>query len=194
MRRFFRSRTVTDCLFFLLILGIALALSFALSAVNDDNNPFAMAVPVKGEQPLVLDVACSVTARGNISNCKKEGKQIPLGWAIDAEGNPTTEPDKALVGAVLPFAGHKGSGIAIMVDILCGILNGGVASKHVREDKSCGPNVGHTMIAIDIAAFDDPAAFDERIKAFMKELKEVRKGCNSKTREDSDCNKRKGGR
>ena len=138
-------------------------------------NPFSMAVPVKGEQPLVLDVACSVTARGNISNCKKEGKQIPLGWAIDADGNPTTDPDKALVGAVLPFAGHKGSGIAIMVDILCGILNGGVASKHVREDKSCGPNVGHTMIAIDIAAFDDPEAFDARVKAFMQELKQAEK-------------------
>lgn len=134
-------------------------------------NPFAMAVPVKGEEPLVLDVACSVTARGNISNCKREGKQIPPGWAIDAQGEPTTDPASALAGAVLPFAGHKGSGIAIMVDILCGILNSGVTSNHVREDKSAGPNVGHTMIAIDIAAFEDPEEFDARVKAFAAELK-----------------------
>ena len=138
-------------------------------------NPFAMAVPVKDQAPLVLDVACSVTARGNISNCKREGKDIPLGWAIDSEGNPTTDPARALVGAVLPFAGHKGSGIAIMVDILCGILNQGVTSKHVREDKTTGPNVGHTMIAIDISFFEDPEAFDARIKAFAAELKNAKK-------------------
>ena len=138
-------------------------------------NPFSMAVPVKGGAPLVLDAACSVTARGNISNFKREGKQIPLGWAIDAEGNPTTDPEKALVGAVLPFAGHKGSGIAIMVDILCGILNSGVTSKHVREDKSCGPNVGHTMIAIDISAFEDPDVFDARVKTFAQELRNAEK-------------------
>jgi len=68
-------------------------------------NPFSMAVPMKDSEPMVLDVACSVTARGNISNCKREGKEIPLGWAIDNEGNPTTDPARALVGAVLPFAG-----------------------------------------------------------------------------------------
>ena len=138
-------------------------------------NPFSMAVPMKDMAPMVLDVACSVTARGNIANYNREKKEIPLGWAIDAEGNPTTDAAKALVGAVLPFAGHKGSGIAIMVDVLCGILNQGVTSKHVREDKSCGPNVGHTMIAIDIAAFEDPEDFDKRIKAFASELKNAEK-------------------
>ena len=134
-------------------------------------NPFAMAVPMKDSAPMVLDVACSVTARGNISNCKREGKDIPLGWAIDSEGNPTTDPAKALVGAVLPFAGHKGSGIAIMVDVLCGVLNGGVTSSHVREDKTTGPNVGHTMIAIDISFFEDPEEFDCRMKKMAEELK-----------------------
>lgn len=134
-------------------------------------NPFSMAVPMQGQAPMVLDVACSVTARGNISNCKREGKEIPLGWAIDAEGNPTTDPARALVGAVLPFAGHKGSGIAIMVDVLCGILNSGVTSKHVREDQTVGPNVGHTMIAIDISFFEEPEEFDRRMKQFAAELK-----------------------
>ena len=134
-------------------------------------NPFSMAVPVAGRAPLVLDVACSVTARGNISNAKREGKQIPLGWAIDSEGNPTTDPDKALVGAVLPFAAHKGSGIAIMVDVLCGLLNSGVTSKHVREDTTCGPNVGHTMIAIDISAFEDVEKFKADATKFADEIK-----------------------
>ena len=138
-------------------------------------NPFSMVVPIKGEEPMVLDVACSVTARGNISNCKREGKDIPLGWAIDEDGNPTTDAAKALVGAVLPFAGHKGSGIAIMVDVLCGILNQGVTSKHVREDKTTGPQVGHTMIAIDISAFEDPDEFDIRIKNFANELRQANK-------------------
>ena len=138
-------------------------------------NPFSMAVPVEGREPMVLDVACSVTARGNISNAKREGKQIPPGWAIDPEGNPTTDPEKALVGAVLPFAGHKGSGVAIMIDTLCGILNHGVTSKHVREDTTCGPNVGHIMIAVDIAAFGDVAEFKAAAAAYAEELKQSKK-------------------
>lgn len=137
-------------------------------------NPFSVAVPAE-EFPLVLDVACSVTARGNISNAKREGKDIPLGWAIDAEGNPTTDAAKALVGAVLPFAGHKGSGIAIMVDIMCGILNSGVTSKHVREDTTTGPNVGHMMIAIDPEAFMTKEEFKERLEKYKKELANAKK-------------------
>lgn len=138
-------------------------------------NPFSMAVPMKDSEPMVLDVACSVTARGNISNAKREGKAIPLGWAIDQEGNPTTDPAAALVGAVLPFAGHKGSGVAIMIDILCGILNQGVTSKHIREDKSVGPNVGHMMVAIDVTAFGDFDEFEENVKKFAAELKAAKK-------------------
>lgn len=137
-------------------------------------NPFSVAVPTD-EYPMVLDVACSVTARGNISNAKREGKDIPLGWAIDAEGNPTTDAAKALVGAVLPFAGHKGSGIAIMVDIMCGILNAGVTSKHVREDATKGPNVGHLMIAIDPEAFMTKEEFTERLAAYKAELANAKK-------------------
>ena len=137
-------------------------------------NPFSVAVPC-AEYPLVLDVACSVTARGNISNAKREGKDIPLGWAIDAEGNPTTDAAKALVGAVLPFAGHKGSGIAIMVDIMCGILNSGVTSRHVRENTETGPNVGHVMIAADPEAFMTKEEFAERLETYKCELSGARK-------------------
>lgn len=138
-------------------------------------NPFSLAIPVEGSFPLVLDVACSVTARGNISNAKREGEKIPLGWAIDAEGNPTTDPVAALTGAVLPFAGHKGSGIAIMVDILCGILNSGVTSKHVRENKEAGPEVGHLMMAIDPRAFLTEEEFKERLTKYQEELHNAKK-------------------
>ena len=138
-------------------------------------NPFSMAIPTGTDAPLVLDVACSVTARGNISNAKREGQAIPLGWAIDEEGNPTTDAAAALKGAVLPFAGHKGSGIAIMIDILCGILNSGVTSKHVREDKTKGPEVGHMMIAIDPKAFGSEEEFAQRLAAYQEELKAAKK-------------------
>lgn len=137
-------------------------------------NPFSLAVPSENF-PLVLDVACSVTARGNISNAKREGKDIPLGWAIDAEGNPTTDAAKALVGAVLPFAGHKGSGIAIMVDVLCGLLNGGTTSKHIREDESKGPGVGHVMLAIDPQAFLSKEEFAEKLEVFKQEVTGAKK-------------------
>lgn len=142
-------------------------------------NPFSMAVPVADRPPLVLDVACSVTARGNISNAKREGRTIPAGWAIDRDGNATTDPTAALAGCVLPFGGHKGSGIAIMVDAMCGVLSGASYGKHLRRtpeetQAGVGPNVGHFFLAINIAAFDDKAAFKLRMKAMVEELKLAR--------------------
>lgn len=138
-------------------------------------NPFSIAVPAAGREPLVLDVACSVTARGNIANAKREGREIPAGWAIDAEGNPTTDAAAALKGCVLPFAGHKGSGLAIVVDILSGILSGAAYGIHLRDaqlgDHEGGPNVGHFFAAINIAAFDDLEAFKARTAKALDELK-----------------------
>lgn len=88
------------------------------------NNPLAFASPAPAGPPLVFDIAASGVARGNVLAAAREGREIPLGWAIDAEGNPTTDPKAALAGAMLPMAGHKGIGIAMMVECLAGSLSG----------------------------------------------------------------------
>lgn len=138
-------------------------------------SPFAVSVPVEDRPPVSLDISCSVAARGRIANANREGRQIPAGWAIDSEGLPTTDPAAALKGAILPFSGHKGSGISIIIDILCGILNGGITSKHVREDPDKGPGVGHFFVALNIAAFEPLDEFKARAKSFCEEINNAEK-------------------
>lgn len=138
-------------------------------------SPFAIAAPVQDKPPIALDVSCSVSARGRITNAKREGKSIPLGWAIDKDGNPTTDPAAALVGAILPLGGHKGSGMSMIMDVLCGVLNGGSTAKHVREDPDKGPGIGHFFLALDISAFEPLDEFKARAKTFVEEVKTAEK-------------------
>jgi LDH2 family malate/lactate/ureidoglycolate dehydrogenase len=86
------------------------------------HNPIAFGCPLPGQAPIVFDVACSVAARGHILLAAREGKSIPEGWALDADGQPTTDAHRALAGSLLPTGGHKGIGIAMMVECLAGAL------------------------------------------------------------------------
>jgi LDH2 family malate/lactate/ureidoglycolate dehydrogenase len=86
------------------------------------HNPIAFGCPVPGSAPVVFDVACSVAARGHILLAAREGRPIPEGWALDESGAPTTDAKRALRGALLPMGGHKGIGIAMMVECLAGAL------------------------------------------------------------------------
>jgi LDH2 family malate/lactate/ureidoglycolate dehydrogenase len=141
-------------------------------------NPFSVAIPVADRYPMVLDVSCSVTARGNIANAKREGRQIPDGWAIDKDGHPTNDPAAALDGWVLPFAGHKGSGLAIVVDALAGVLSGAAFGLQLREAQkegsTAGPNVGHFFAAVNPGAFGDADAFMLRMKEQVDRLKSAK--------------------
>jgi LDH2 family malate/lactate/ureidoglycolate dehydrogenase len=89
------------------------------------NNPFAMAVPTTREWPMVLDMATSVVAGGKLDVARSKGEKIPLGWARDADGNPTDDPAKAREGSLEPLGGPKGYGLAVMLDVLAGVLSGG---------------------------------------------------------------------
>jgi len=89
------------------------------------NNPLAMGFPVKNGEPIVLDMALSVVARGKIMVALKRGERIPEGWALSKDGKPTTDPKEAYEGILLPIGGYKGLGLAIVMDMLCGILVGG---------------------------------------------------------------------
>lgn len=89
------------------------------------NNPVAIAVPTRREWPMVLDMATSVAAGGKLDVAATRGLTIPLGWAVDAEGRPTTDPLEGRKGALLPVGGPKGYGLAVMLDVLTGVLSGG---------------------------------------------------------------------
>lgn len=118
-------------------------------------NPMAFAWPRSAKPPLVFDQASSVSARGEIQLHALEGKSLPQGWAIDSSGNPTQDPDAALQGAQLPFGGHKGSSIALMIELLAGALIGDLFSyESMQKDtlKVGAPFGGEFLIAIDPAA------------------------------------------
>ena len=88
------------------------------------NTPISIAAPSTGDMPLVLDMALSVAARGNLFVASRQKTKIPDGWAIDKEGVPTNDPDAALLGSVLPIGTYKGSGLALMIEVLTGALMG----------------------------------------------------------------------
>ena len=92
------------------------------------HNPIAFGCPLSGQAPIVFDVACSVAARGHVLLAAREGKPIPEGWALDAQGRPTTDAQHALEGSLMPMSGHKGIGIAMMVECLAGALAASAAS------------------------------------------------------------------
>lgn len=115
-------------------------------------NPMSFAWPRPGKPPMVFDQASSASARGEIMLHLRDGHDIPAGWAIDQDGEPTTDPAAGLAGAQLPFGGYKGGAIALMVELLVGALIGDVFSFEVTErDNGDGgpPTGGEFMMAID---------------------------------------------
>ena len=134
------------------------------------NNPISIGAPGK-PFPLVLDMSSSSTAMGKVRAAALKGQQIPTGMAMDIEGNPTNAPQAVLDGgALLPSGGHKGSGIAVMVDVLCGLLSGANVHPH-REGvpTATGPlNVGHLFGAIRVDSFCPIDTFHSRVEQYIQ--------------------------
>jgi len=117
-------------------------------------NPMAFGWPRENRSPMVFDQASSACARGEIQLHLRAGKPLPEGWAIDEHGEPTTDPAAALAGAQLPFGGHKGAAIALMVELLAGALIGDLFSTESKARdtaKTGAPFGGEYVIAIDPA-------------------------------------------
>ena len=139
-------------------------------------NPIALAAPSHGD-PFVLDMTPSVVALGKLILAQKLGKSIPLGWALDPDGKPTTDPAAGRAGSLVPIGGAKGSGLAMAVDILSGILTGAGYGPHLHDlyafDAPQG--VGHFIGAIDISHFLDLEAFRTGMDTFASEIKDLKK-------------------
>lgn len=117
------------------------------------NNPISIAAPVREGAPLVLDMAMSNTAFGKILYAQEENKNIPEGWGVDAMGAPTTDPDKVVNGGFLaPVGGPKGFGLALMAEVLTGVLSGGDFSEMIPSmyDVDKKQSISHFMLSIDI--------------------------------------------
>ena len=139
-------------------------------------NPLSLSCPTK-TRPLVTDIATSTVALGKLILAQKLGKSIPEGWALDKDGNPTTDPAEGRKGMLTPFGGPKGSGIAIMIDIASGILSGGGFGNHLTGlYEMTGPQgVGHFMGTIDVSHFTDLETFKEKVSEMSAEIKALKK-------------------
>lgn len=157
--------------------------TFGRSAILG-TNPISLTAPAGKEKPFVLDMATSVVPRGKLEVYDRLQKSMPLGWAVDITGRSTTDPhsvldalSKRLGGGILPlggegeeYSGHKGYGLALMVDVLCGVLSGSGTGLGVDSDKA-KPNVGHFFMAIDPAAFRPLEEFRRDMDRLAQELK-----------------------
>lgn len=137
-------------------------------------NPLAVSFPTGKGFPVKIDLATSAIARGNIIAAQRKGQAIPEGWALDDAGEPTTDAAKALLGSLVPMAGHKGYALALMIELYSGVLSGSaigsaIGSMYKHMDRP--QDVGHFFCLIDIAAFQEPADFLRRIDATIDEIK-----------------------
>jgi LDH2 family malate/lactate/ureidoglycolate dehydrogenase len=137
-------------------------------------NPICVAIPTGGDVDIVLDMASSVVARGKIRLAATTGKSIPLGWALDSDGRPTENPQSAMTGTLLPIGGPKGYGLALIVDVLAGVLTGSSFGVHVpsTDQLSEPPSSGFFVQALDIGAFADPLEFQQNLQQLIAEIRE----------------------
>lgn len=131
-------------------------------------NPIAAAVPLADRPPFVLDFATSAVAEGKVRVARNSGKEIPTGWVLDKEGNPTTNPADLYEGGMLvPAAGHKGYSLALLVDLLGGMLTGGGSAPQAGTLQSNGV----LFIVLSISAFRTPEEFYAEAGAMVERIK-----------------------
>lgn len=141
------------------------------------NNPLCVAAPVPDGPHFILDMAMSVAARGKIRVAERNRRPIPEGWAVDRDGRPTTDPTAALKGFLVPFGGHKGSGLSMAVDILAGVISGaafltGIASW--AEQPKEPQRAGHFFLLIDPARLTGADAFADAMARFRETVVSTR--------------------
>ncbi len=148
-------------------------------------NPISLTAPAMKEKAFVLDMATSTVPRGKVEVYNRLGKPIPHGWAVDETGRSSTDPARVLKalanrlgGGLLPlggegedFGGHKGYGLALMVDVLCGVLSGAATGLRVYADEK-RPDVGHFFMALDPTAFRPLDEFRRDMDRLARELKD----------------------
>ncbi len=142
-------------------------------------NPFAIAIPAGQEQPMVLDLATTVVARGRVLLYAKQNKPLEPGWAFDAQGRPTTDAQAALKGLLAPIGGYKGYGIALAIDMLCGVMTGSSYGTHfpgfLADNLKDPTDVGSVFAAVNVESFMDLPDFTAGMDKAIREIKTCEK-------------------
>ena len=159
---------------------VALAFTISPSAINAwggkrafyGTNPVAAVFPRKDAEPIVVDLSLTEVTRGKIMVYAKEGKPIPLGWAVDKEGNPTTDAKAALTGSLNAIGGAKGAALALMVEVLCVALTGAAFSFENDSYFEPGnkPRIGHAILAIDPGALAGNESYLSRLEVMITNM------------------------
>ncbi|MFP3916028.1 MAG: Ldh family oxidoreductase [Actinomycetota bacterium] len=141
------------------------------------NNPIAIAFPSAGEVPVVLDIALSEAAMGKVRMADAAGEPIPDTWATDSDGVPTTEPAAAISGMLLPVGGHKGFGLAFMLDLLAGVLSGGAwgdAVSPLYGDPAVPYDASHFFLAVHADHFRPASEVEAEVQAAAERIRRSR--------------------
>jgi len=138
-------------------------------------NPLAVAIPAGEEAPVVLDIATTVVSYGTVKNYRLQGKAMPEGWMVSREdGGALTDPQRSDEGLLLPIGGYKGSGLALVLGLLAGTLNGAAFGRDVidfnYDDENACDN-GHFIIALDVARFTSLEVFTAEVDRHMRDLR-----------------------
>ena len=157
--------------------GVAATAPFGALETFLGTTPLSVAIPTLTSPPFVIDMATSEGARKKVRQALKQGMPLPTGWALDKEGNPTTDPKAALEGVMLPFGGMKGSAIALLLDILSGVLSGAefggrVLSVMTNQARESGN--GNFMLVLKITGFIPLDAFLVRMEEELARLRCLR--------------------
>jgi LDH2 family malate/lactate/ureidoglycolate dehydrogenase len=137
-------------------------------------NPISAAIPGADEPPVVLDMATTVAAYGKVKSKAKRGEMMPVGWMIDRQGQPLTDPNRANEGFLLPIGDYKGYGLALIVGMLAGTLGGAAMGRDVIDfnaDNVSTTNTGQAILVIDLAAFGDPAVFKQAVDKLVRDIR-----------------------
>ena len=137
-------------------------------------NPIAAAIPAGKEPPIVLDMATTVAAYGKVKAKAQRGEMMPEGWMVDREGKPLTDPKRAAEGFLLPIGGYKGYGLALVVGLIAGTLNGAAMGKGVIDfnaDAASPTNTGQAIVAIDPSAFGEIGEFKAAVDQVIRDLR-----------------------
>ncbi|MFN7751143.1 MAG: Ldh family oxidoreductase [Pseudomonadota bacterium] len=137
-------------------------------------NPLAIAIPAGDEPPVVLDMATTVASYGKIKARAQRGETMPEGWMMGYDGQPLLDPRRSNEGFLMPIGGHKGYGLALMIGLLAGSLNGAAMGRDVIDfnaDYTTAANTGQCVIAVDPAAFGDPQAIRADVDRVSREMR-----------------------
>lgn len=142
-------------------------------------NPLAVGIPAGEEPPVILDIATTMVSYGTIKNYALQEKSIPEGWMINkADGTPLTDPKRSNEGLLLPIGGYKGSGLALILGLLAGTLNGAAFGRDVVDfnaDATTETNTGHFIVALDVSRFTPLETFKADVDRHLRDLRNSRK-------------------